>query len=146
MALIAEQLANMEAMSDAIRVQQKITRRQHRNLILLLLGLMYKHKARAEKLNINIQEQIDKNLHQHDNDSQATDHDHTIHDETACGREYGVATFLGAGLEQDVGVVRFPVVDRHGRANRGLQRLDLGADDLIHFFHERILHRVFEPR
>lgn len=79
-AIIGEKLADMEAMSEAMHEQQKISRRQHRNLILLLLGLMYNRKARTEKLNREIQDQIDKKLHQ---PPQEDDYDHAVYNETA---------------------------------------------------------------
>ena len=83
MAIVAEQLANMEDIRDAVRVQQQTTRRHHRHLILLLLGLIYDRETRAEQLNNVIQAQIDKNLHQHDLDDQRTDDDRSIYNETA---------------------------------------------------------------
>ncbi len=82
-AIIGEQLANMEAMNESVHEQQSISRRQHRHLILLLLGLMYNHKARSEKLNRETQDQLDKKRHQYELDSQAADYDHAVYNETA---------------------------------------------------------------
>lgn len=83
MAIVAEKLANMEDIRDAVRVQQQTTHQHHRHLILLLLGLIYDSEIRAEKLNIDIQAQIDKNLHQHELDDQRSDDDQSIYNEAA---------------------------------------------------------------
>lgn len=107
-AIIGERLANMEAMNDAIHEQQNLSRRQHRHLILLLLGLMYNHKARSEKLNRGIQEQIDKKLHQHELDAQAADYDHTVYNETAQALEDILTSTLKDAEQLELELIALP--------------------------------------